>query len=477
MNKKSNRKSLYLLTNAIKNLVRNKGRNILVAAVMLAIIVSTVVTLTINNAAAKIIDGIRLNLGSRVEIRQDLIEMRQIGLGREDVSYISIDAFLSFAESDYLSKAIYGANMYAWSDTFRAVDDPGERPGQVMRVNDNGEKVVVETCKLVTTSSPDTLADFGTLRKIRSGRMFSNLNECIVSEDIAELNNISVGDTIELMSAFITDKNYRLTVVGIYSDNTEAYANFFFTMNGRFADNRRNEIITGFDTLMAAGWDSNQGLDMKTEYYLRNPDDIKRFETEVRAKGLPITYNVSINQSAYDKVTGPLSGMKNAAVTFMVVILILGTIVLALISFLAVRERKYEVGVLRAMGMEKGKIAFGILTEAVMIAVLCLAIGLGAGSAMAQPVADSILAKRVAAAEAANAARSGGRRVLFAGGQMQTNDNSAGYVPESEIQVSLGADVLVRIIILTLGLAALSGIVGVVIITQYEPLKILREIN
>ena len=60
---------------------------------------------------------------------------------------------------------------------------------------------------------------------------------------------------------------------------------------------------------------------------------------------------------------------------------------------------------------------------------------------------------------------------------MQTNDNAAGYVPESEIQVSLGADVLMQIIILTLGLAALSGIIGVVIITQYEPLKILRERN
>jgi putative ABC transport system permease protein len=229
---------------------------------------------------------------------------------------------------------------------------------------------------------------------------------------------------------------------------------------------------------MAAGWVSNRGLDMKTEYYLRNPDDMKKFETEVRAKGLPITYNVSINQAAYDKVTGPLSGMKNAAVTFMVVILVLGTIVLALISFLAVRERKYEVGVLRAMGMERGKVAFGILAEAVMIAVLCLAIGLGMGKAMAQPVADSILAKRVAVAEAADIASSGrGSRILFAAGQMQTNDNAAGYVPESEIQVSLGADVLVQIIILTLGLAALSGIVGVVLITQYEPLKILREIN
>ena len=83
-----------------------------------------------------------------------------------------------------------------------------------------------------------------------------------------------------------------------------------------------------------------------------------------------------------------------------------------------------------------------------------------------------------AAAEADEAASGGGgNRVLFAGGQMQTNDTAAGYVPESEIQVSLGADTIIQIIILTLALAALSGIIGVVIITQYEPLKILRERN
>ena len=104
---------MYILTNAMKNLVRNKGRNILIAAVTLVIIVSTVVTLNINNAAARIIDDIRLDLGSRVEVRQDFIEMRQVGLGREDASYISIDAFYSFAESEYLSKTIWSANMYA----------------------------------------------------------------------------------------------------------------------------------------------------------------------------------------------------------------------------------------------------------------------------------------------------------------------------------------------------------------------------
>jgi putative ABC transport system permease protein len=215
---------------------------------------------------------------------------------------------------------------------------------------------------------------------------------------------------------------------------------------------------------------------MKTAYYLKNPDDIRAFEQEVRSKGLPVTYSVDINQDAYDKVSGPLAGMKGAVLTFMIVILVLGAIVLALISFMAVRERKYEVGVLRAMGMEKGKVALGIFTEAIMISALCLVIGLGIGSVTAQPIASSILDGKVAEATEATA---GPQRnmVLFAGGQMQTSNTSAGYEPESEIQVNLGADAIIQIILFTLALAALSGVIGVVAITQYEPLKILRERN
>ncbi|MCL2158947.1 MAG: hypothetical protein FWH48_06025, partial [Oscillospiraceae bacterium] len=342
---------MYLVTNAAKNLLRNKGRNILIFAITLSIIVSAVVTLTINNAASKIIDDIRLDLGSRVEVRQDFIEMRQSGLGREDASYISIENFYAFAKSDYLRKAIYNADMYAWSDMFFAVDDYSDTPGETTRINDNGEEVLVETCKLISTSEPDTLSEFGTLRQIVEGRMFESLNECIISEELAALNNLSVGDTIELRGAYATDKNYNMKIVGIYSDATEDYTNWFLAINGRFADNRRNEILTSFETLMSAGWETNAGLDMKMEYFLKDPDDIGSFEAEVRSIGLPITYNVSINQAAYDKVTGPLSGMKGAALTFMIAILALGAIVLALLSFMAVRERKYEVGVLRAMGM------------------------------------------------------------------------------------------------------------------------------
>ena len=463
---------MYLLANAMKNLIRNKGRNILIAAIMLAVIVSTVVTLTINNAASKVIDDIRLDLGSRVEVTQDFIEMRQAGMdGRTDASYISLEQFENFARSDYLKMTIFSAEMYACSDTFFAVGD--EARGTATRMNDNGEEVRVETLKLVATSEPDMLRDFGVEREITQGRMFEGIGECIIGEELASLNGISIGDSIEISGAsYAPDKAYSLTVTGIFSDTTDEYnGNWFLAMYDRFADNRRNEVITSWDTLIGTGWESNHGLNMTTEYFLKDPDDIAKFEEEVRAQGLPVTYGVSINQAAYDKVAGPMSGMKNAVTTFMTVILVLGAIVLALLSFMAVRERKYEVGVLRAMGMERGKVAFGILAESVIIAVICLVVGLGAGSAMAQPVADSMLAGKVAEAEAEPE-----RNVaLFAGGQSQIGDGSSGYSPESEIRVSLGTDTLIQIIIVALALAALSGVIGVAIITRFEPLKILNE--
>jgi putative ABC transport system permease protein len=238
-----------------------------------------------------------------------------------------------------------------------------------------------------------------------------------------------------------------------------------------------NEIFTSFETIVAAGWETADGLDMRLEYYLRNPNDLARFEAEVRAKGLPDVFGVTVNQAALDRVTGPMESLRSAAMTFTIVILILGAIVLVLVSYLAIRERKYEIGVLRAMGMERGKIAIGIFTEAIIITTLCLVVGLGAGATAAQPMADRLLAGEVESAleEAANSGEGG--RVLMAGGQVQTDDPASGYRPISDIEVAIGIDVIFQIIIIALALAAVSSVIGIIRITQYEPLKILRERN
>jgi hypothetical protein len=95
----------------------------------------------------------------------------------------------------------------------------------------------------------------------------------------------------------------------------------------------------------------------------------------------------------------------------------------------------------------------------------------------AQPVANSLLAGQVEAAERVAAANDSGGKFLMSGGQTQTSDNASGFKPVSDIQVNLSADVITQIIFIALALAALSGVVGIIRITKYEPLKILRERN
>ena len=464
---------MYIITNAIKNLLRNSGRNTLIAIITLAIIISAVVTLTINNASTKIIEDTRLDIASKVDIRVDLFTH-----GREGRQTITVEQYLSFAESDYLRHTIYQAEMQAWFGNFHAIGD--FELGAALPPDPSMPHAPVG--KLIGHSEPEHIDGFGEFRNITAGRMFSAINECIITEELAEHNGLSIGDTIQLESAFQHGKAFELTIVGLYTQEADPmlewqmmiWEQMGYSLPMMIGD---NEIFTSFETIIAAGWETADGLDMRLEYYLRNPDDLANFEAEVRAKGLPSVFGVTVNQAALDRVIGPLESLRSAAMTFTIVILILGAITLILVSYLAIRERKYEVGVLRAMGMERGKIAFGIFTETVIITALCLVVGLGIGAGAAQPMADRLLAERVESAiDDINNSEEGGR-VLMSQGQVQTDDPASGYRPISDIEVAISVDVIMQIIIIALALAAISSVIAIIRITQYEPLKILRERN
>ena len=242
-----------------------------------------------------------------------------------------------------------------------------------------------------------------------------------------------------------------------------------------FYENRRNEILTSFETILAAGFETDAGLSMQSEYFLRNPDYLPYFEAEVRAMGLPDVFDVSINQAALDRVTGPLNSLRSTSVIFTIIVLSLGAIVLTLISYMAIRERKYEIGVLRAMGMGKAKISLGIFAETVTITALCLAIGLGVGTIAAQPVADMLLTSEVAAAEESSQGDDDGGRFLMAGGQAQTDNPAAGFTPISDIEIAIGTEIIIQIIIIAFALAVLSSFIAIAIITKYEPMQILSN--
>jgi putative ABC transport system permease protein len=145
--------------------------------------------------------------------------------------------------------------------------------------------------------------------------------------------------------------------------------------------------------------------------------------------------------------------------------MVLGAAIMILLSVIAIRERKYEIGVLRAMGMKKEKVALGLWTEIIAITCICFVIGMGAGTMLSQPVTDALMA--------------GQARPVQAGGSTLADRLGAAEEDAQDlidkVDVSVDGVTALEIFAISILLASAAGIVSVSRITKYEPVKILME--
>ena len=207
---------------------------------------------------------------------------------------------------------------------------------------------------------------------------------------------------------------------------------------------------------------SAEGVD--AVYYLKHPDMLEAFETELRGKGLPEDYSVKTDESVFDSVVGPVEVLNNLSLTFLIIVLALGAIIMVLLSVIAIRERKYEIGVLRAMGMKKKKVALVLWTEIIAITCLCFVLGMCAGSILSQPISDAVINEQTQSAATGSTSLSD-----------RLNETN-GSRPET-IDVSINAVTALEIFAISVLLASVTGIISVGRITKSEPIKILMERN
>ena len=511
---------MYIVQNAWRNVFRNRGRNILLGCITLVVIAATVVALIISNTSAGIIEDYRARFGSEVSLQPDMNKLReqmeaqvaQEGTGgpmRMRIPQIPADQYLAFGDSEYLQQVVYSAQAMVNSDDLTAIDaEKGGGGGVTMGGVRSGE--VFEQAQGTTymfkllCGAFDEFSD-GT-RELAEGTMPENANECIISSDLAEANGISVGDSVTLTSELtsgdpplpgqestqeVTDITYTLKVVGIYDDATDEYGEYM--IENAFS-NRRNEILTSFATIVSAyieGWD---GISINATYYLKDPEMLEAFANELYAKGLDPMFNVATDFASYNSIVRPVENLKNIAFVFVIVVLVIGAAIIALLASLAVRERKYEIGVLRAMGMKKATVGLGLWLELIIVTVICLVIGLGVGTLAAKPISDFMLESQLAATE--SAAMPGASMITSSGPASATGGiaggptlsagpvsimggslRSGGIEPLTSLNASLGWDTFLEIILVALVLSTIAGLISTLQITKYEPIKILMERN
>jgi putative ABC transport system permease protein len=211
-------------------------------------------------------------------------------------------------------------------------------------------------------------------------------------------------------------------------------------------------------------------------YVLGTPAAFEAFQSDVTDMGLVDTYTVSSNDlTNYENSLLPLTNLKKFATILLLLVLGIGGVILTLFSIFIIRERKYEVGVLTAIGMKKKNVAAQFLVEALLVAIIGVMVGTGLGAALSQPVADVLLADQIASIQEQQTDQMSqfGRDVGIGGGPGGHVANVDSYI--DSLSPSMDLSVVLSLAGICVLLSLLASSAALIFVMRYEPMRILSE--
>lgn len=509
---------MYLLKNAWRNVIRSKGRNILIGVIVFVISISACVSLSIRQAAerekATGMDDVEITAQITVDRQSMMQSMGEEGADHsqikekiKDIDGLSIEELKKYAESSTVKNFYYtltasldGSNI---EEVSSSSSDSGESDMGIGPENNNkGNMGSQGAFSLVGYSSEDAMTDFvsGTC-KITDGEMFeegTSNKTCVISDELATYNSIEVGDTIKLENPGNAKETMKLKVVGIYNNSSSTSMQDGVMTRFQSMSDPANQILLSYEALKAITDDMNSVFSQTNgTYVFADKEKFEQFQEDVKEMGLDDSYTVSSQDvNDYEQSLIPLENLSKFATYFFIVVLVIGAVVLMVIHIFNIRERKYEIGVLTAIGMRKWKVCTQFIMEIFFVTILAMIIGLAAGSVASVPVSGKLLEYQIESQQQqiSNQEMNFGR-----GGNMQQdhsisdseskNTNGIQSAPSSEkngfmnrtadymsdISASVNLIVVLQIFAVGILLTVISGFVAIISVIRYEPLQILSS--
>ena len=553
---------MYIIKNAFRCIGRSKGRNILIGIIALVIAISACIGLSIRQASENAKTTALKGLSITATISYDRANaMGQIGGGRPggfgggggfdrdqfadlmgSASSLTLEEYQKYAEASTVQDFYYTLTAYFnGSENFSPVSDEtedsesdGELNGSLEEKNSGrpsgfpggmggimGGMFSSGDFSIIGYSSDSAMTAFiNGNASIVDGSMFEQGTSeliCVISEELAMYNELAVGDTVIITNPSLETESYTLTISGIYtsSENND----FSMSMFGASQDpaNRIYMSAAALQTVLDASKETSTtvtddyGRESETKitgtlsatYSFADTESYYAFETEVRTLGLSEDYTVSSSDvSAYENSLAPLDTLSTMAGWFLIVILIIGGVILVVLNIFNVRERKYEVGVLTAMGMKKWKVAAQFMCEILVITMIAVILGAGIGAVSSVPVTNALLEGQVESQNSQqsqmeqNFGRPGDFGGGFPGGNMggmpggmpsdlpddigggknpfgDMFEGAANYI--TEVDSAMNLTVVFQMIGVGLLLTLVASAASVLFIMRYDPLKILAN--
>jgi len=324
--------------------------------------------------------------------------------------------------------------------------------------------------RVIGTNSPGNAvvggANGGGTEKLTSGAAYSptsTADVAIVGSSLASTNKLKVGSTFTAWST-------KITVVGI------------FNAGSTFTDASVLMPLSTVQKLASASGDVTSAT--VTVNSLNNVANADR----AVAKELGSAADVTSTQATTEASLSPLNSVKTIS-TYTLVGSVIGAAIILLLSMLMiVRERRREVGVLKALGAPNRSIISQFIAESVTFTILGAVVGFVVGILISSPITSALVSASGGSSSTSGFVRRAGGPGFGAGGSGFTPP-TGGFANRgagtfrfggfsntiTQIHTSAGWSTLGFALIAAIVIAALGSAVAAATIIRIRPAEVLRS--
>lgn len=362
-------------TGSIKLISKNKI--ILLGFISMIFIILITLILNISSFAENMMKDYKSALVTKIVIGIDLTKIDFENIEADSIpEKISIQEYLNYSQSKYLEGFLMQGQVYASLDKLKAVD--GEIADDIIvfsMLEDEIPNQMKPTINIIAYSNIDKIKEFleGS-RTLVKGKFPNEKFECIISEEFAAENKIDINDNFEIVNSKNIFEKGNLKIVGIYEDKLDTYLENFDIFKSPEL-NRRNEVITKFETLQSVI--SDEYITTDAEYELKNLAYLKSFESEIRQKGLDFRYSIITSDELYDELISPIFNIFKISQYGIIVTVIIALIFLVIIIMFILKNREKQVYIMQIKGIKKTSIITELAKKIVIVVVISNLIGFG----------------------------------------------------------------------------------------------------
>jgi putative ABC transport system permease protein len=327
--------------------------------------------------------------------------------------------------------------------------------------------------RLIGTNSPGNAlvggANGGGTEKLTSGSSFSPTSDsdvALVGQTLATKNKLSVGSTFTVYGKTVT-------VVGIYNSGS-TFAN--------------SDVLMPLATVQTLA--SATGQVTNATIVVNNISNVSSVTKAVTAK-LGSKADVTSTEATVATELAPLNSIKTIS-TYTLLGAIIGAAIILLLSMLMiVRERRREVGVLKALGAPNRSIIGQFIAESTTFTVLGSVVGFIVGILLSSPITSAL----VSATGNSSTSRFTGGGFVRGGGAGGFRGGGSGFTLPTggagiragafrfggfnntltTLHTSVGSSTLIFAFVIALVIAALGSSVAVATIVRIRPAEVLRS--